>query len=490
MVGVADKSWLGVLESHRYLDKPWLILTSAAHRSDEHRVLSYKTLYEIAVRCSSTLRRLGTRPIVVLPDNSPESCICLIGALLAGIPVVPCAPSSLGRPSGAWTENLRHVIGSCGAGLVLCADVEASGLRTSSPCSVKSFAELLAGEPLTRDTPAVSPSDDAIYQYTSGTTGQARAVVLSHGNVMSNIAAIGERVNAGPRDVGASWLPLFHDMGLIGSLLFSTYWGMSLVLMTPRMFVAHPEAWLWAISRFGVTFSAAPNSAYEMCVAKLSDAKLQGLQLSSWRLAFNGAELVHGTTVERFCTRFEAYGFRRTSMYPVYGLAEHTVAATMPARPTGPVLDWVDAATLARDAVARNVPPHSAGARAVVSVGTPFANHDLRIVHDGLPDNEERRVGDIELAGPSKMGRYLSSDAATSSAVQRWLKTGDRGYFADGRVFITGRASEVIEKGRTTVRCVLRCWRRWLGRGCAGRDHRRVRNSRCREWHRTPDPGR
>jgi acyl-CoA synthetase (AMP-forming)/AMP-acid ligase II len=241
------ESWRDVLRTRRALDKPWLILPTSPHTSNEHRAISFAALHDHAERVASRLRSIaapGTR-VVIVADNSPECCLCVLGVLLSGMTLVPIAPPSLGRPGASWRGELDRRLRECSPALLLCREAELGALECQAHFAV-GFEALLGAEGGVAELPAggVDAGQTALWQYTSGTTGRPSAVELSHNNLLQNIASIGLAVDASDRDVGASWLPIFHDMGLIGSLLFTTYWGMSLVLMAPRTFVSRPESWI------------------------------------------------------------------------------------------------------------------------------------------------------------------------------------------------------------------------------------------------------
>ncbi|HEY7516582.1 MAG TPA: AMP-binding protein, partial [Vicinamibacteria bacterium] len=191
-------------------------------------------------------------------------------------------------------------------------------------------ADDLAGTGAIVPGPEGDGRDPAFVQYTSGSTGSPKGVLLTHDNLMANIRAIAAGLEARPTDVGASWLPLYHDMGLIGSWLFCLHQGLPIAILSPTAFLARPERWLWAIHQHRATMSAAPNFAYELAARKVPDEALEGLDLSSWRCALDGAEPVNPDTLERFARRFAKCGFRREALMPVYGLAESSVALAFP----------------------------------------------------------------------------------------------------------------------------------------------------------------
>src|SRR5580700_5211782 len=184
--------------------------------------------------------------------------------------------------------------------------------------------------------------DIALLQYTSGSTGDPKGVVLTHANLLANMRAIGEAVQFGSGDIGISWLPLYHDMGLIGAWLTLLLYGVPLAVMSPMAFLTRPERWLWAFHKHRGTVAAAPNFAYELCVRKIADKDIEGLDLSSWRIAMNGAEPVNPETMQRFTARFARYGFRNESHLPVYGLAESSLAVTVPPLNRAPLIDHVE----------------------------------------------------------------------------------------------------------------------------------------------------
>ncbi len=213
------------------------------------------------------------------------------------------------------------------------------------------------------------PSDPAFIQYTSGSTGQPKGVLLTHANLLANVRAIAAGLGARPDDVGVSWLPLYHDMGLIGSWLFCLVLGLPIDIQSPLSFLARPERWLWALHRRRGTLSAAPNFAYELCVRRIGDQALEGLDLGSWRCALNGAEPVSPDTLERFARRFGPRGFRREALLPVYGLAEKLGGPGLPTGRPRPARRPRAAAPFEGEGRAEAAPADDAGALRFVSVG-------------------------------------------------------------------------------------------------------------------------
>ena len=297
-----------------------------------------------------------------------------------------------------------------------------------------------------RERPGLDESSTAFLQYTSGSTGSPKGVVLSHGDVLASLRAMAAALGATPRDVFVSWLPLYHDMGLIGGWMGSLYYGFPLVLMSPLDFLARPARWLEAIHRHRGTLSGGPSFAYELCVRRVESGQIEGLDLSSWRIAFNGAEPVNPDTMDRFAARFAPYGFDENAMTPVYGLAEATLGVAFTPVGRGPRVETVDADAIARRAQAF---PLSGGApghvRRFVSCGPPIPGFEVRIVDDRGTELRERTEGAVEFRGPSTTAGYFRNAAASRALFDgEWLRSGDRGYIAGGELYVTGRDKDLI----------------------------------------------
>ena len=306
-------------------------------------------------------------------------------------------------------------------------------------------------------TARVAPDDLALIQYTSGSTGDPKGVALTHANLLANMGAIGRAVELAPGDAAVSWLPLYHDMGLIGAWLVPYLHGMPLLLLSPLQFLARPERWLWAFSRHGGTVSPGPNFAFELCCRKIRDEDLEGLDLSGWRYAMNGSEPVWPDTIERFVERFGPYGFRREAMHIAYGLAESSVALTLPPVGRGPLYDRIERETFQRERWA--VPTGEEPSLTFVSCGKPLDNCEVRVVEaegeDREPDGSrprrelpERREGKVIFRGPSATRGYFGNPEATAAVRHDgWIDTGDLGYLAGGELYLTGRIKDVVIKG-------------------------------------------
>jgi 1-acyl-sn-glycerol-3-phosphate acyltransferase len=297
-----------------------------------------------------------------------------------------------------------------------------------------------------------APDDVAFLQYTSGSTGQPKGVVLTHANLLANIRAMGNAIQVDSTDVFVSWLPLYHDMGLIGAWLGSLFYAVPLALMSPLSFLSRPSRWLQTIHRHRGTLTAAPNFAYELCLNKIQGKDLEGLDLSSLRLAFNGAEPVSPTTVRNFCERLGPYGFRPQALAPVYGLAEAAVGLAFPPLGRSPVIDRIRRAPFTSSG--RAIPADSSETDALefVSCGQPLPGYQIRIVDAAGRELPERRQGRLEFKGPSATRGYHHNAAATEQLFDgQWLDSSDLAYIAKGEIYMTGRVKDVIIRGGRNI---------------------------------------
>lgn len=414
---------------------------------ETHR--SYRVLYHQARTVGAGLAARGVGPgdrvLLVLPTGF-EFVVAFFGAQLVGaIPVPSYPPAALERAPRA-IARLGHVARSCGAGLCVTGRALrpllgelALGGGVRELVTVESLLEAGARD-LPRHTPR--PEDPALIQYTSGSTDRPKGVVLSHASVVANIHAFGQALGACRTDVVASWLPLYHDMGLIGALLGATYWRVPQVLLSPMAFLADPLRWLRIISAHRATISQAPNFAYALCARRAGAGDLAGIDLSTWRVAMNGAEAVRADTMAAFAAALAPCRFRPESFLPVYGLAESSLAAAFP--PSG--RPWKTLA-VDREALAggRVVERGGSGAIELVGVGGAVPGHAVVIVDEHGAPVAEREVGHIVVQGPSVMDGYFGDPAATAAVLRDGaLWTGDLGFVASGELYITGRAKDLI----------------------------------------------
>ncbi|MFN2308896.1 MAG: AMP-binding protein [Gammaproteobacteria bacterium] len=439
--------------AERTPQRPYLSFYATDERIES---LSFGELQSGAAEVAAGLIARGVQPgqiIALMLPSGLDFFFAFYGILLAGAVPAPLYPPASRAQLEDHLNRQVGILDNAQAPILITVDeaqVYARVLRSQCPhlralCHVE---ELRAAAPAGPLAPvAVEPQVQAqtlgLIQYTSGSTGQPKGVMLSHANLLANVRAMGQAAEARSADVFVSWLPLYHDMGLIGACLGSLYYGMRLILMSPLAFIARPARWLQALHRHRGSLSAAPNFAYQLCASRLQDADLAGLDLSHWRLAFNGAEPVDPDTLEAFTTRFAPYGFAASALTPVYGLAEDAVGLAFPPLRRGPRIDRVGREHFTREGVA--VPDTAADALRFVSGGRALSGHAIRIVDDRDQVLPERQQGHLQFRGPSATPGYYRNPEATATLLHGdWRESGDYGYLADGEVFITGRAKDLI----------------------------------------------
>ncbi|MGE0483032.1 MAG: AMP-binding protein [Gammaproteobacteria bacterium] len=417
-------------------------------------VLSYADLHAAASALGAALQAHGLEPgerVALMLPTSRAYFVAFFGTLLAGGVPVPIYPPVRRQQLEDHLRRQSRILLNCQAAMLVTTD-DALAMARLLTAQVETLRHVFAATALERtggvfEAVARGADDLAFLQYTSGSTGDPKGVMLSHANLLANIRADGAGMGAGPDDVFVSWLPLYHDMGLIGAWLGSLYHGVRLVVMPPLSFLARPERWLWAIHRYGGTLSAAPNFAYELCVQRIRDADVEGLDLARWRIAANGAEAISARTLDAFCTRFARHGFRREAMFPVYGLAECSVGLAFTPLGRGPKVDVIARERLAHDGRAVPAPPGTpeSATIAVVACGLPLPGHQLRVVDAADRELPERVEGRLQFRGPSATSGYFGRAEETARLCRDgWLETGDRAYLAAGELYLTGRSKDVI----------------------------------------------
>jgi len=446
---------------------------------DEQRehTLTFGELYVAAQKCAEELARRGVPPggrVSLMLPTSRQFFICYAGILLAGAVPVPIYPPFRADRIEEYAGRQSAILNNAGVCLLLTfrrAEAVAKLLkpRVKSLLDVADAEKLLeAAEKEPPPAPGALPaflsgsrvrkgSDIALLQYTSGSTGDPKGVTLTHANLLANMRAIAEAVQMGPSDVGVSWLPLYHDMGLIGAWLTLLLHGVPLVVMSPLAFLTRPERWLQAVSKHKGTIAAAPNFAFELCVRKISDKAMEGVDLSSWRAALNGAEPVNPETLERFINRFSKWGFRREALLPVYGLAEASLGVTFPPLYRGPKVDRVERETFTTQGRAVPTKAEDESAIAFVTSGMALPKHEVVIADKDGNEVPERTEGFLWFRGPSATSGYYKNAEATEKLFaggpthaeneDPWVQSGDRAYQADGEIYITGRVKDIIIKG-------------------------------------------
>ena len=440
-----------VWQAERNPDRTHLLLREDA---GEERTIAYGELWSRAQAVATGLRqwklRLGETVSLML--RTEEAFFAsFFGVLLAGgVPVPIYPPFRLDRLE-EYAHRQVGILRNAQAALLITFD-EATRIAGLLRSRVPSLREVVTVDRLAVSgcAQAFTPAsqDLALIQYTSGSTGEPKGVPLSHANLLANIRAIGEAIDLRPDDVGVSWLPLYHDMGLIGTWLTALYFGLPIAVMSPLAFLSRPSRWLWSVHAHRGTLSPAPNFAYELCARRVPDGDIVGLDLSTWRLALNGSEAVSPDTIDRFTRRFAAYGFRAEAMCPVYGLAESSVALTVPPLGRPPRIECISRGPFQ---TSRRVVAVAAGESTplrFVSCGRAIPGHEVRIVDQNERALAERIDGRIEFRGPSVTTGYYRRPEVTRAVLHDgWMDSGDLGYLADGELFITGRQKDLIIKG-------------------------------------------
>ncbi|ABS28361.1 AMP-binding protein [Anaeromyxobacter sp. Fw109-5] len=429
------------------------LLAAAGHSSgvsfvDLHErevALPWGEVVARAERTAAALAARGVAPgerVAIVLRTGPEFLDAFFGTWLAGaVPVPLYPPVRLGRMEEYLAQTARMLAVS-GARLVVSSGAVRRLLggavaRAAPALGCVDVAELAEGGERLARMPA--PEDLGLVQFSSGSTVDPKAVALSHAALQAQADALMAAVRPDARDALVSWLPLYHDMGLIGCLLAAMSYPGPLVLIPPEHFLARPALWLRAIARHRGTISVAPSFAYAFCAERVADAELAGSSLASWRLALNGAEPVSADALRRFLARFVPYGFDPGAVVPVYGLSEAALAVTWSPHGRPLATTRLDPLRLARDGVV------ATGTRELVSVGVPIAGVEVELRDEGGAPAGEGRLGRVFVRGPSLMRGYLGDEAATRRALAGgWLDTGDLGFALGGELYLHGREKDVV----------------------------------------------
>lgn len=428
-----------------------------SHLTDEKRAIdfvSYAELSRRARRIGAALLEMGCVPgdrvALILPDSA-QFIEAMFGCMVAGLIAVPIYPPMNIAQLETYLTNNSHILGRAGCRVVVTDGQIRPVLGTLMAAvrglrSIEEFTSLGKRVDANAQPRIAPPNPDSVafLQFTSGSTSRPKGVTLTHAQLLANINASGTALGLHERDDGSavSWLPLYHDMGLIGLVFGSLRHVLRVLFIAPLLFLKRPSIWLRQISERRAHISFAPNFAYGLCASRIKDSELVGLDLSSLEVAGCGAEPIQRATLEAFAKRFGPYGFRREALLPCYGLAEHSLAATF--TPKGAPLrsDPVDPEALAcgeaRPATANN-------AIDIVCCGRPFPGHELRIEDDEANELPNGQVGHIRLKGPSVMRDYWDDPEMTAMALRDgWLATGDLGYVKDGELYVCGRQKDLI----------------------------------------------
>ncbi len=384
-----------------------------------------------------------------------EYIAAFFGCLYAGVIAVPAYPPRKNRSM----ERITGIVSDARAKFTLTTrqignDIE----RRFSEIPDLANLDIIATDELPLDAAAVWAEPDvnsdslAFLQYTSGSTGSPKGVMVSHGNLLHNEEQIADAFGTDGNATVVGWLPLYHDMGLIGNVLNPMYLGYPCYLMAPVAFLQKPVRWLQAISKYGATISGGPNFAYDLCARKITDDQMAGLDLSTWNLAYNGAEPVHPETLERFAARFGHTGFSMEDFNPCYGLAEGTLFVASNKKNSAIRVKKVKAASLEQNVV--EAAAEGEEVRSLVSCGVPWENQTIKIVDpEALTLCDDGNVGEIWVSGKSVAKGYWGREAVSARTFnasiknangQTFLRTGDLGFVSDGQLYVTGRLKDLI----------------------------------------------
>jgi amino acid adenylation domain-containing protein len=428
---------------------------------DERRL----TVGQLDQRARAIARQLqeiaaaGDRTLLLYPPGL-EYIAAFFGCLYAGVVAVPAYPPTSARLDRALPQRLRAIVQDAQPTVALTAtSLLPIGAALAEQEPLFQGMRWLATDAIVDDAaadwdaPGPAATTLAFLQYTSGSTAAPKGVMLSHANLVHNLALIARAFGHSASSQGLIWLPPYHDMGLIGGILQPLYAGFPVTLMAPTAFLQRPLRWLQAIARYRATTSGGPNFAYDLCVRRITAEQRAELDLSSWQVAFNGAEPIRGETLHRFSQAFASCGFRRTAFYPCYGLAEATLIVSGGQLGAEPIVRSFQAQALEQNQAAET-PPDADGSRALVGCGAPCVGQQVAIIDaETGAACEPGRIGEICVAGPSvAQGYWRQPDATAATFVSSLdiagaspaLRTGDLGFLHDGQVFITGRLKDLI----------------------------------------------
>ncbi|MBC7229751.1 MAG: fatty acyl-AMP ligase [Actinobacteria bacterium] len=438
----ARNVWESILKGLSHSERGLTIL-----EEEGEKVYSPRELKEAAERAACGLIRAGVEPgdrVGIMAQTTPATVITFLGCWAAGAVAVPLPlpmravdPASfieqsrgrlerVGARLLALPETFMPMVGELGVGVRMVACEELSSGGGLPPAST-------------------TPEDVALVQFTSGSTSEPRGVVLTHANIMANARAIARKAKITHHDRVVSWMPLYHDMGLIGFLVTALSCGTDLVLMSPQRFVSDPGLWLRALSDHRATITGGPNFSYALSTRVLEGGRAGDLDLSSLRLALNGAEPVDPEAMDGFVRAGSEYGLKPEVPYPVYGLAEATLAVTFPQPGKRYRVDHVSRHDIEDAGVASPAEPGEEGTRALISLGTPLEGVGLRVLKEDGSEAGERELGEVCVSGPCVMQGYWGDEAATARAIREgWLHTGDLGYLAGGELYLVGRIKDMV----------------------------------------------
>ena len=446
-----EKTLVEVLQWHlqKHPDRPLIEMYQDSGRGEMITYAQLATMSNKVAWCLLDKQLPSAAKVTLMLPSSPDYFFSFMGVLIAGAIPVPIYPPMRLSQIESYIRRHQTILKNCQAEVMITTP-EIQRYSTLLTSLVPSLKHVLTANDFATysEQPvkmAISEDDIAFIQYTSGSTADPKGVQLSHRNLLANIKAMGVATQLTSKDIFVSWLPLYHDMGLIAAWLGMFYHAAHLVVMSPLEFLARPQRWLWAIHRYRGTISAAPNFAYDLCVHRIAEEQLKGLDLTSWRVSCNGAEPVIPDTVRRFCKRFAGYGFNREAYWPVYGLAESSVGLAFPKPDRTPHIQRIDRSYFTNQGKAIPVDASDKNALEFVSCGEALSAHELRVVDDMDIELPDRQQGHLQFKGPSSTRGYYRNPEKTAELFHgQWLDTGDLAYFDKGQLYLTGRSKDII----------------------------------------------
>lgn len=454
------KSLVRILEERGRTQPGEMAYTFLGREGEVEATIGYCVLHKRARAIGELIQQHaspGDRVLLLYPPGL-EYIAAFIGCLYARTIAVPAYPPQGSRGMGrlqSIAQDATPVLGLVDSSVLKRIETvreQPAFLSAMKIANTESIDFSMLGEMEWQPVLDPGPDQIALLQYTSGSLGNPKGVAITHANLISNQEMIREAFGHGPSTRICSWLPPYHDMGLIGTIMQPIFLGAPCFLMSPRSFLEKPIRWLKAISQYRVTTSGAPNFGYDLCVEKIDNESMAELELSSWNLAFNGAEPVRARTIERFAKRFRSTGFRKSAFYPCYGLAEATLLVSGGGRSSAPTIRTFDKASLAEQQAVRRKPGEALG-QELVSCGKAVGQRVLIVDPICLRECPSDAIGEIWVSGPNVAAGYWSggrgktelfSACLADSGKFEWLRTGDLGFLHDGELYVVGRLKDVI----------------------------------------------
>ncbi|MFJ7309754.1 fatty acyl-AMP ligase [Peribacillus frigoritolerans] len=460
IVNIAEQhsNLVNLLQYRALYDPHSLMYTYLDDTGKVERTFTIADLDRKARAIASTLLEMG-KPgdhVLLLYPSGLDFVAAFFGCLYAGMIAVPTSLPHFRRPS----ERIQAIVTDSQASIALTTSKISDEIKKNS--SILPYLSILRfkATDLISDISAnefqekeISADMIAFQQYTSGSTSKPKGVMVTHRNLLHNLFLMEQNFKLSSETKAVSWLPAYHDMGLIGKILLTPYLGSQLVMMSPVSFMQRPLKWLQTISKYGATYSGGPNFAYELCVQKFKPEQVTDLDLSSWRVALNGAEPIRLETLKKFAECYAPYGFREESIMPGYGLAEGTLYVSACSRDYFPITLFVDAVKLEQNQV-KVVSETTEEARALIGCGHVYTGQKVAIVDpETLVNCTDLQVGEIWVSGPSICKGYWNNPEKTAETFEAYIKdtgegpflrTGDSGFIMDGELFVTGRMKDLI----------------------------------------------